>query len=370
MSTLLYLDLTVSTPCILSRLELTQKTDLREPFLLPSVLIGLKWLGRQIWQAGNASQSALSLFRSLMKNPSANETRELHQSILSLIADAPWSQLRAVATDSTSQKQFAVSIVEALNAQTLPKRNVSWSLEEFLSGSTPTRGLLPSVSQKFQQLLNWSTSQDVSSSPPKFTFKLISASISLHGASKVLSRLLDELKSHVGTSNFDAALDVVASLVCAPTSSKATSSRASSLSDAVKIEYGELAKILKRGDTLYAEALVRLNRRVDLYSVLSSQQQENGMIPETSLAPDLSNIDLHNMDLDTGSANPEIELNVGHLNVEAASTSELTKILEGTGGLDPFGASGGASVTDDVFGLEDGDMQMMNFDEMDLEGMF
>lgn len=338
---------------------------LLEPFLLPSLVVGLQWLANYLWRSTTGAKIALSLLQSLIKPPSTNEARDLHQTILSMVAEPLHLQLQAIALED-SQKLLASAIADALSPHISLNRNISRTFEDpqFLAASP--RGLLPVLRQTFHQLLDWSTNLKVNIRPPKFTFNVVSAAVQLHGSLKVLLVFLKEIKLLLGSDKFHTGLDMLTSLVCAESSNSNVSTRCLSLRDALKIMRTELTKTLKVGDTLFAEALVRLHRRVEAFPTASTRQ-EMAMDSTTSIGPDLSNMDMQNIDLDAATGNPQLD--VGALGVQPTA-EDIDQILEGAAVMDNFGTNNMGSGTDDVFGLEGGDIQMMNFDDMDLEGMF
>jgi mediator of RNA polymerase II transcription subunit 5 len=327
--------------------------------------VGLQWLATHQWQTTTRTRISLSLVQSLIKPPSSTEAREIHQTVLSLIAEPLHLQLQAVASDDP-QKQMASVTADTLSPYLLLKRKISWMSEDIQPLTASPAGLLTSICQTFNQLLDWSTSLEVNTSPPKFSFKLVSAAMHLHGASRVLVVLLKEIETLIGTEKIDAGLDVLTSLICAPFPKTKASIQSLSFRDALKIHHANLAKTLKAGDTLLAELIVRLHHRVETISA-AVPQPEMAMDPTNSMGTDLANMDLRNINLDAAAANAEID--VAALGVQPTS-EDIDQILEGATGMDNFGTNTMASGTDDMFGLEGDDMQMMNFDDMDLEGMF
>jgi mediator of RNA polymerase II transcription subunit 5 len=339
--------------------------DLLEPFLLPSLVVGLQWLASHLWQTTTGTKISLSLLQSLIGPPSPTEAREIHQTILAMTAETLSLQLRAIAGESP-QKQVASAIEDALSPYMSLKRNISWVSEDLQPLTASSGGLLTSIRQIFHQLLDWSTSLEVNASPPKFNFKFISAAVHLHRSPKVLAIFLSEVKMLLGTDKFDAGLDMLTSIICAPVPSTSASTQCLSLRDALEIFHTDLAKTVKAGDTLLAELLVRLHHRVEASSA-AIPQQDVSLDPQASISADLSNIDLQNINLDATAGNAEID--VSALGIQPTS-EDIDQILEGAVGMENFGTNNMGSGTDDVFGLEGGDMQMMNFDDMDLEGMF
>jgi hypothetical protein len=261
---------------------------------------------------------------------------------------------------------MASAIADTLSPYLLLKRKVSWMSEDIQPLTASSDGLLTSIRQTFQQLLDWSTSLEVNASPPKFSFKLMSAAVHLHGASRVLLVLVKEIEALIGTEKIDAGLDMLTSIICAPYPKTKASIHSLSFRDALNIHHVNLAKTLKAGDTPFAEVIVRLHRRVEAISA-AVPQQEMAMDPTNPMGTDLANIDLQNINLDAATGDADIDVDA--LGVQPSS-EDIDQILDGTTGMENFGTNNMASGTDDVFGLEGDDMQMMNFDDMDLEGMF
>ena len=282
-----------------------------------------------------------------------------------MVAEPLLLQLRAQGVEDP-QKQVVSAMVDTLSPYVSPKRSISWVAEALQSSTASPRGVLVSIHQIFHRLLDWSTSLEVNTSPPKFTFKLISAAVHLHGASDVLLVFLDELKMLLGTNKFDAAVDMIASIMCAPFPGIPDATHCLSFHDALKILHANLAKTLKKGHTVFAEAIVRLHRKVETFSA-AIPQAEISMDHGFSMGPDLSNMNLQNINLDAAATNAEID--VSALGVQPTS-EDLDQILERASGMDNFGTNAMGTGTDDVFGLEGSDIQMMHIDDMDLEGMF
>ncbi|KAF7503950.1 hypothetical protein GJ744_002975 [Endocarpon pusillum] len=338
---------------------------LLEPFLLPSLVVSLQWLATHLWQTTSGTKITLPLVSSLIKRPSSSEAREIHQTVLSMVADPLYLQLQAIA-DNDPQKRVALAIAEALNPYLRHNWRVNWKSEDLQPLTASPGGLLISICQMFHQLLDWSTSLEVNANPPKFTFKVVSAALHLHGAPKVLLVYLKETKSLVGTEKLEAGLDMLTSIICAPFADTYASTHCLSFRDALKIQHANLVKTLKAGDTLFAEVVVRLHRKVEAFSA-AAPQQEMAIDASNAIDQEISNIDLQNINLEAAAENAEID--VGALGVQPTS-DDIDQILEGAAGMDNFGANTMGSGTDDMFGLEGGDMQVMNFDDMDLEGMF
>ncbi len=282
-----------------------------------------------------------------------------------MVAEPLYLQLQAVAGDDP-HKRVALAIAEVLHPYLVQKRRVSWKSEDLQPFTASPGGILVSICQTFHQLLDWSTSLEVNANPPKFTFRLVSAALHLYGAPKVLLLYLKEVKTLVGTQKFEAGLDMLTSTICAPFPAIYASTQCLSLGDALKIQHANLTQTLKAGDTLFAKVVVRLHRKVEAFSA-APPQQDMAIDPANAIGQEISSMDLQNINLDAAAENAEID--VGALGVQPTS-EDIDQILEGAAGMENFGTNTMGSGTDDLFGLEGGDMQMMNFDDMDLEGMF
>lgn len=338
-------------------------TDLREPFLLPAVLLGLQWVAKELWRATGTITVKLSVLQTLIKPPTSTESNELHQTILSLVAERLCVLLQPIA-NVESHQQTAAAIMKSLSSQITPRRTANWVPEVFLPTPTHSAGLAASLIESIHQLVNWSMLLDVNTPPPRFTFKVILGGVQLYGAARMIEVLLRELKLLLATAKFDAALDVIAAVVCAPSSTSHDYARHLSLQGALTMAHADTAKTLKKGDIDTAEALIRLYRRVATLS-MGVSQAEVVMDPTTAIDHEISNIALDGIDMD--SAADTAQLNVPALE---APSNDLSQILDRTNAVGNNGTTGLSTVMEDPFGLNSGDMQMMNFDDMDLEGMF
>lgn len=340
-------------------------TDLLEPFLLPSLVVSLKWLLNHLWRANSTTKISLSLLQTLMKPASSNEAREIIQTIFSTFARPLHLQLGAVGSEEL-RKQASVAMT-SLKPYLPLKQNSSWTFNLLQIATTSSRDLMASMRQTFHQLLDWTMSLDVNISPPRFDFRVISAAVHLHGVSKVLRMYLQELKTLLGTSKFEAAIDMVASIISAPFPSIHGPAHCLSFREALKIFYADLAKTLKKGDSGFAEAVVRLHRKGEVFSV-AVPPQEITLDPADSMGADLSNIDLQTMNLEAGAGNTGVG-SAAALQVPQSS-EDIDQILEGGASLESLATTALDPGTEDIFGLDGGDIGMMNFDDMDLEGMF
>lgn len=173
----------------------------------------------------------------------------------------------------------------------------------------------------------------------------IQPAIRSFGAEAVLKALLDVLLQYSGSEDFLYALDLIATLVCM-----------GGIRDVLRLRYANLGKLLKDRDTLTAEAIVHLYRRVEAYSSVFVVQEANMDI-----------VSLPNMD--AGDATIDADQNAGQqmddidqvLN-ESAAMNALESNLEG--GMDD---TMDQNDNMDSFYLQDDNMGLGNLDDLDLD---
>ncbi|KAI5297247.1 mediator complex subunit, partial [Ascosphaera atra] len=163
------------------------------------------------------------------------------------------------------------------------------TLEGWLSTSTPTGGgIVASIRSVFSSLAWWSSRPGFIQTPFAYTHCQIIAGIRTVGAVRVLLGIIDELRLQAETGSLDIALDVAASLVCAPLAESFARDQATlkhqqaineekpseevvprnpastfmSLRDALNLEHDSLTKETISKDEFRAQLIMRLFRRV------------------------------------------------------------------------------------------------------------
>jgi len=348
--------------------------------LLPSLAIAIVWLIHNIWESNDNRKAANSihLLQALTKTPTSPEARPIHKTILAILADS-YSQLLESSSGSKSVNPALTALLTTIQPNKDARATNTATKADIESWTSTAGGVLGSIRNTCHSLLYWDTSLIPSAGLPRnFTYKQIDTAVHFHGAADVLHVLIDELKLLSGTPNFDAALDILSSLICARAGSLPEAGSFLTLREALRLENDSLAQILKGGDLVYAEAVVRLRRRVDILSVVPPQSDVSLEAGSGPIVPELTNMDLQNMNLDTTTANADIDVtalqnaaqahpeDIDRMLNEAAAAPMLNEADFGDDGL------GVGDSMDDIFaGLTDtGDMGMGNFDDLDMEGMF
>jgi mediator of RNA polymerase II transcription subunit 5 len=356
------------------------RTDLSEPFLLPSLIIAIIWLIHNIWESNDIGKAANSihLLQALTKPPTSPEARAIHKTILTIIAE-PLSQLLESSSGSKKVNPDLTALLATFQPQKDSRCTNTATKPEIESWISTAGGMLGSIRNTLHSLLYWDTSLIPSAGlPTSFTYKQIDTAVQFNGAGDVLHVLIDELRLLPSTPNFDPALDILASVICARAGSIPEADCVLTLREALRLEYDNLGQILKKGDLIYAEAVVRLRRRVDILSVVPAQADVSLEAGSGPIVPELTNMDLENMNLDATAANADVDVtalqnaaqahpeDIDRMLDEAAAAPMLNEADFGDGGLDV-----GDSMDDIFEGLTDtGDMGMGNFDDLDMEGMF
>ncbi|PKY01917.1 mediator of RNA polymerase II transcription subunit 5 [Aspergillus campestris IBT 28561] len=287
---------------------------LLEPFLLPSLVVALTWLGNHIWETESEPTIPIKALQSLV-NPSSisGEAREIHRTVLNITARSLESQLKDVRARHPSRADIK-PILDALEPCLSFQRTGTSHRSELETWTThPGGGLLDSIRSTFQSLVFWGSSPDVTMEPPSYTHRQLLSGIRILGAPRVLHALLDEIKLQTETGNGDIALEIGAVIVCAPLpesfaveqnsfhpvdTSKEPAPRCPilTLRDVLFLAHDSVPKLSEK-EPLRAEVLVRLFRRVNTL-----------MAPSQTPNLDVTNI-IHNMSLPVGDhARMELDL--------------------------------------------------------------
>jgi mediator of RNA polymerase II transcription subunit 5 len=401
------------------------KLDLLEPFLLPSLVFALTWLGNYIWESSETDPTIpLKVLYALVKpNSISGEAEACHRTVLNITARTLEEQLKDVALaldvrsrdprdpNRSSIKSIYDSdikpILDILEPYLSFQCNGNSRRSELDSWTTHAEGVRGAIRNTFQGLVLWSASAEMSMSPHAYTHRLILAGIRLCTASDVLSILIDELKAQAedASGSLDLALDVATTIVCAPMAesfaqeltiyhpidpSKEAFPRVPilTLRDALMIQHQNVPKSSEK-DPSRAEVIVRLTRRVNSLLTLP---EHVGNLDVTNI---IENINLEAaaaaaagrdpMDLGdgagAGTGTGDNGDGLGGPGAGGASNEPIDQLLndvvaasannDGSGGAsDPHGldTTGMDTSLDDI--LNAANMGNPEFLDLDMEGMF
>ncbi|KAB8075576.1 mediator of RNA polymerase II transcription subunit 5 [Aspergillus leporis] len=357
---------------------------LLEPFLLPSLVVALTWLGNHIWETESDPTIPLKALHSLVSpNSISGDAREIHRTVLNITARSLEEQLKDIRSRHPSRTDTK-PILDALEPCLSFQRTGSCHRSE-LDNWTAHGGLLGSIRSSFQGLVLWSTSPSVSMAPQSYTPRQLVAGIRMLGSTRVFRAIVDELKMQSETGNAALALDIAAAMICSPLAESFAIEQINyhpvdpnkeplprcpilTLRDALNLQHESVPKLSEK-DPLRAEVIVRLYRRV------------NALMAPTSQMPnlDVSNI-IQNMQLgveDHGQMDLE-PASAGH-GVGDDDAANLNQMLDNAAaaaaaGLDSGigqGMGGGLDTSiDDVLNAADMAVGNPEFLDLDMDSMF
>ncbi|EZF26546.1 hypothetical protein H103_01299 [Trichophyton rubrum CBS 288.86] len=378
---------------------------LLEPFLLPSLVMALSWMGKHIWKSGTDLTTTLKLLATLVKPTSiSGEAQEIHRTVLSITARELADELRTAKARHPLRTDIE-PILQALEPYQSFQRTGTSSrseLEGWRSSSAPG-GMVTGIRNTFSSLVLWSTDPEISMTPPSYTHRQLLAGLKHLGSVRILAGILEELKLQSETGSGDLAIDIAATLICAPMrecfslEQAAYQSVGGSLKDslphrqmlnlryALNLQRESLSKVIEY-EPHRAELIVRLARRVD---TLTSIPQ----IPQGVENIDVGNI-MANMDLTGVEEDRQMQIDVAqqaeqqdqqHQNLTATGTDATPGTIDAI--LDAATAEGvtappagtevtmaqsdmDASIFDDMLNPTDMGVGNPEFIDLDMEGMF
>jgi hypothetical protein len=314
------------------------EADLLESFLLPSLISALRWAGDAY---RHDSIVVGKLLEVLTKPPGATESQDIHQTILAMCA--PRLKLRLRMNDTATIEPI-LKVFDKCQAFTLEAER-----------GLPDDGNENGISMLQHSLITLITSTEAPSPQLQMEFRdisaLISRAVEARGPDATLRTLITVLLQLSNGHQFLFALDAITTAICVADQR---------LQDALRLQYHNISSWLKIGDTLSAEAVVRLYRQVEAYKTLLTVQQ---MELNPIFAQQLSNIDTANPDLDgitAVSGAEEVQVDLGQPDAIDQALNEVAAM----GDLEP----GDGSVNfDDFYGLQGNDMDL---NDLDLDNMF
>jgi mediator of RNA polymerase II transcription subunit 5 len=315
-----------------------------ESFLLPSLIPAIIWLISPA-AARHKQEYVQQILEILLKKPTSEDAKEIHRTILGI----------AAAISSRTK-----STPEILQLHTDFISNVGADMQETKSWVAVPGGLLSQASEIIRALLSWSSANTSLMSPPTSGYTQLVAATGVYDPKVLLEQFLKILTTYYNTHDHAAALDLLATAIISLDEACPTKR----LADALAAQQGDLLPLLKKNETLLAEEIVRLSRRVELLSVVVVVQQDIPMDDVvTTLMPELTEADMQNV-----AAFPEQN---GGSATQEDGPQDIDSMLDAAAAMGGMGQDGGGNM-DDLYNLDldAGDMDLINFDDMDMEGMF
>lgn len=370
--------------------------------MLPSLVVALTWLGNHIWETEIEPTIAIKTLFSLVKPSSiSGEAQSIHKTVLNITARHLEESLKDVRTRHPSRSDIK-PILDALEPYLSFRRIGSCHRSELDTWAAQTPGgLTGSIRNTLQSLVLWSTNSEITMAPQPYTHRQLLAGVHTLGATRVLAALLDEVKQQSEAGSGALALDIAATMICAPMaecfaidqntchpvdSTKESHPRCPilTLRDALTIQHDNVPKLSEK-DPLRAEVIVRLWRRVSVLTAPPSQVSNidvGNIIQNMHLGVDGQD----RMDLDTGAGGVGVGVDVGGdagVAVGEEDTENINQMIDNAAAAAAAGMDGGVGqdmgldtgggdidAIDDVLHAADMAVGNPEFLDLDMEGMF
>ncbi|KAJ5446591.1 Mediator complex subunit Med5 [Penicillium cf. griseofulvum] len=368
---------------------------LLEPFLLPSLVVALTWLGNHIWESENDPTIPIKTLHSLVKPSSiSGEAQAIHQTVLNITGCPLEEQLKNVRTRNQSRTDIK-PILDALEPYLSFRRVGSCHRSELDTWTSHSAGgLIASIRATLQALVLWSANPGISMAPHAYTHRQVLAGIRMLGATRVLGAIIDEVKQQTEAGSGHIALDIATTMVCAPMTesfavdqnnyhpvdtSKEALPRCTilTLRDALSLQHENVPKI-SESDPLCAEVVVRLARRVNMAMAPPSQVSNidvSNIIQNMHLGvegqEDRMDLEPSAADVSRNTANEDDPDNINQM-LDKAAADAAAGMDGGIGVGQDMGLDSGAGMDaiDDVLNAADMAVGNPEFLDLDMEGMF
>ncbi|USW58571.1 hypothetical protein Slin15195_G118900 [Septoria linicola] len=249
---------------------------LLEPFLLPSLVMGLGWLAKHSWEDHNDADTLIQVLEKLLKlSSNAPETQAMHRAVLAMVATPLYNSLEEYCRKHPNKK--ATELLELLRPHMNQQRSLrcrQGELEQWVQAGGSIEGRMQ---QSIRDLISWSAATTSPPNPPPlYTHRMFAVACQTLGSEVLMEAIIQEVN---GTeySNVPLALDVCTSMICAPApvpmgAQQAThwASPTGRLRACIRLESSNAQGLLDRPKS-QAESLVRLGRRVEAQMAFSTQ---------------------------------------------------------------------------------------------------
>lgn len=335
----------------------------------------LNWAGSIV---ENEPMVATKVLDVLTKAPGTLESRDIHHTILASCAQGLKTRLKALSATggSNSNNNNLDSVVKVLDTcqdfTLSSEQDVAVLSTQNERGSAA--GYLGALQQALVTLITTSGTstasldpEDPQASTGAVVFPDIPAltkrAIEVRGSDATVHALVEVLLqlSSASSQQFLCALDTIATAVCvcdAPGDDQL-------LRDALRVQYHTLGALLKTGNTLSAEAVVRLYRQVEAYTTLLTVQEMG--LEGFNFGQQLANIDTANPNLDatgTGAGGAALSVSGGidSLQVDQGQVDGIDQVLDEAAAMGNLESSDADLNFDNLYGLQGNDLDLNDLD--------
>lgn len=312
---------------------------LLEPFLLPSLLSSFAWLSQAILKD---YRNAMIIVRRLVKSPENPETSKLHKSILS-IAYGMFAKTTANFSDGTQSAEVNALFRDAERfSVAAPFIN-----EELSARIEQENGLVGYLQHTLSDLV---TVPGGNSYNPG----LVVAAAQTRGLEAVVSSIISLLVRFASNHQFPQLLDVASTVIAS------TQLHGVSLRTTLQLLHAKLGNYIKNSESLFAQALVHLFRRVEMYAVaLAAQTNIEAPIMGNIESVDLVDINLDQLPMETEVKQPTSAGLAQTDPMVAENIDQMLSDAENIGAIDDFGLNDNS-----MFGMDEYDLT--NIDDLDM----
>jgi hypothetical protein len=185
--------------------------------------------------------------------------------------------------------------------------------------------------------------------PPKFHNipSMVNCALDARGVEATLRALIGVLLRLSDSHDFLFALDMVSTIICIV---------GRGLGDALRLQDNTLGSFLKKGDTLSAEAVVRLHRQVEAYASLLTVQDMG--LDAFAFAQQLANMDSTDPNLDGNAA-----VSAGmSLQPDQGEADGIDQVLDEVAAMGTLDSNDADMSFDALYGLQNTDMDLNDLD--------
>ncbi|EXJ96503.1 hypothetical protein A1O1_01629 [Capronia coronata CBS 617.96] len=308
---------------------------LLEPFLLPSLIPALNCVGTLLQEDPISAGVVLEV---LVKSPGSADSQEIHQTILETCAPQLQNSIRACDPDKFG------SVLRLLDQCSQSSFSSALDLEL----RSQKGQLLDELHSHVLTVIASHGDFDFDKHPPKPSVPaMVRRAVQVHGVEVVLQILIGVLLQLSDSPDFLFSLDVVATLV---------SMTGDELCDILRLRHSTIGTLLKKGDTLLAEAVVRLYRLVEAYRNLLVVHEIN--LDTFSFAQQLTNVDTTNPNPD-GSATVSGSM---ELQPDPTQTDGIDQVLDEVAAMGNMDSNDADMNFDALYGLQGTDMDLNDLD--------
>ncbi|KXT06897.1 hypothetical protein AC578_7308 [Pseudocercospora eumusae] len=322
---------------------------LLEPFLLPSLIMGLGWLAGHSWEDHNDADVLLQVLEKLLRHSSSSqETQAMHRAVLAIVADSLYSSLEEFSKKQPGKKQVT-ELLKLLGPYINEQRTFRCTQAE-IDLIINQGGMKNLIRQTIRDVIDWGVTQsNPPNPPPRYAHRFFVTACQTLDDQEILKALVEEVLQ-AGPANMSIALDLCTGLICAPTaeplamqSRPAAASPTAKLRDCVRLTNSNVQGLLER-PVSEAEVLVRLGRRVEAQLAFAAQMPAMALplqIPEQAADQMLQDLldgnsanttgdGALNQNTDMSGLDQQIDMN----SINNATADDLIKMASEPGAMD------------------------------------